>query len=104
MNDLYSHIAPEPIEAPLPAPLKVVRGRYSSCQSACDALAQAARRLADDLIEHRARIAAYRSLEDLGDAAPDWGTVCGIIEAYNDSVREQHGDRQFAREQQREDK
>ena len=79
MTEMNAHIAPEPIEAPLPAPLKVVRGH--------------------DLIEHRARIAAYRSLNDMGDLAPSWGTVCGIIETYLDYVREAHGDRQFAREQ-----
>jgi hypothetical protein len=78
VNDLHSRIAPDPIEAPYPE-LKVVRGH--------------------DLIEHRARIAAYRSLEELGDQAPSWGTVCGIIETYLDYVREAHGDRQFAREQ-----
>jgi hypothetical protein len=75
---LHSHIAPEPIEAPYPEP-KVVRGH--------------------DLIEHRARIAAYHTVAEMGEAAPSWGTVCGIIETYLDSVRDQHGDRQYAREQ-----
>lgn len=80
---LNAHITAEPIEAPYPE-LKVVRGH--------------------DLIEHRARIAAYRTTDEMGEARPSWGTVCGIIEAYNDYVREAHGDRQFAREQLREGK